>query len=100
MSDDRAGGGLAPEGLQRMRAVLGAAVDRGDVPGLVALVHRRDVFSRPGRYGWAGGLGTTASCDPAEDMVTILFTQVAMASPQPPRVFRDFWTTAYAAIDD
>jgi CubicO group peptidase (beta-lactamase class C family) len=47
-----------------------------------------------------GGLGTSAYTDPAEDMVGVLLTQRAMTSPQPPRVFQDFWTSAYAAIDD
>ena len=34
-------GGLSRTGLGRMREVLGRAVERGEVPGLVALVHRR-----------------------------------------------------------
>jgi hypothetical protein len=38
--------------------------------------------------------------DPAEDMVGILMTQRMMESPVPPRVFRDFWTAAYQAIDE
>ena len=61
---------------------------------------RDDLATRPGRFGWTGGLGTTAYTDPAEDLVGVLLTQRAMSSPQHPRVFRDFWTTAYAAIDD
>ena len=35
------GGGLSTKGLDRMRAVMADAVERGEVPGLVALVHRR-----------------------------------------------------------
>jgi CubicO group peptidase (beta-lactamase class C family) len=61
---------------------------------------RDQLYTRPGRFGWTGGLGTTAYTDPAEDMVAILFTQTAMTSPRPPDVFQDFFTTAYAAIDD
>jgi hypothetical protein len=38
--------------------------------------------------------------DQAEDLTGILLTQRYMTSPQPPAVFRDFWTCAYAAIDD
>ncbi|HEX6469926.1 MAG TPA: serine hydrolase domain-containing protein [Streptosporangiaceae bacterium] len=68
--------------------------------GLAVDARRDHVFTRPGRFGWNGGLGTTAYTDPAEDMVGILMTQRAMTSPQPPRVFGDFWTAAYAAIDD
>ena len=42
----------------------------------------------------------SAHMDPVEDMVGILMTQRMMDSPTPPKVFRDFWTTAYQAIDD
>ncbi|MCW2862462.1 MAG: serine hydrolase [Actinoallomurus sp.] len=34
------------------------------------------------------------------EVVGVLLTQRAMTSPHPPRVFQDFWTSAYAAIDD
>jgi CubicO group peptidase (beta-lactamase class C family) len=56
---------------------------------------RRDVYHNPGRFGWTGGFGTTAYIDPAEDLIGILFTQRMMDSPEPPRVFTDFWTLAY-----
>lgn len=68
--------------------------------GVAVDARRDDLATRPGRFGWSGGLGTTAYTDPAEGMVGILLTQRAMTSPQPPRVFRDFWASAYAAIDD
>ena len=38
MSDD---GGLSPAGLDRMRRVMTGFVDRGELPGFVALVQRR-----------------------------------------------------------
>jgi hypothetical protein len=38
--------------------------------------------------------------DPREEMVTILLTSKLWESPTPPPVFADFWTQAYAAIDD
>jgi len=67
----------------------------------VSIVTRRDeIASTPGKYGWDGGLGTSWSTDPAEQMVTILLTQAAWTSPSPPAVCRDFWTLAYSAIDD
>ena len=67
----------------------------------VSVVTRRDgVAAVPGRFGWDGGLGTSWYSDPAEEMVTILLTQRAWASPSPPNICRDFWTLAYAAIDD
>jgi CubicO group peptidase (beta-lactamase class C family) len=53
----------------------------------------------PWGYGWNGGTGTTWISDPVRDLTTILFTQRAMASPQPPSVFVDFWEAAYAAIE-
>lgn len=59
-----------------------------------------DLFVRPGRYGWNGGLGTCAYTDPAEGLITILLTQQAMSSPIAPRLFTDFLTCAHAAIDD
>jgi hypothetical protein len=43
-------------------------------------------------------IGTTAYTDPAEGMISILFTQRMMDSPEPPKVFTDFWTLAYGAM--
>ena len=46
-----------------------------------AVVTRRtDLCTTPARYGRDGGYGTSAHLDP--------------------RVFADFWTSAYRAIDD
>jgi CubicO group peptidase (beta-lactamase class C family) len=59
---------------------------------------RTQVYENPGRFGWTGGFGTTAYVDPAEGLIGILFTQRMMDSPDPPRVFTDFWTTAYGAM--
>ncbi len=67
----------------------------------MSIVTRRDgIAAVPGRYGWDGGLGTSWYSDPREDMITILMTQRAWASPNPPDICRDFWTLAYQAIDD
>jgi len=67
----------------------------------VSIVTRRDELSAvPGKFGWDGGLGTSWYSDPKEEMVTILLTQRAFTSPNPPDVHRDFWTLAYQAIDD
>ena len=35
-----------------------------------------------------------------EELVGILMTQMAWSSPSAPRIWNDFWTLAYAAIDD
>ena len=68
--------------------------------GLEVITRRDDLSAVPGRFGWTGGLGTSGYSDPTEDLVGILMTQRLMDSPEPPRVFRDFWTSAYQAIDD
>src|SRR6266853_1885597 len=63
---------------------------------------RERILSRPsvGTYGWDGGYGTSWYADPREDMTGILMTQRVWDSPVAPAVNRDFWTTAYQAIDD
>jgi CubicO group peptidase (beta-lactamase class C family) len=67
----------------------------------MAVITRRDTIDNSvGRYGWDGGLGTSWYSDPSEEMVTILLTQKAWTSPNPPAVRVDFMTSAYAAIDD
>ncbi|MDB4968099.1 MAG: hypothetical protein JWN44_3788 [Myxococcales bacterium] len=67
----------------------------------VAVVTRRDgVAGSVGQFGWDGGLGTSWSCDPREELVVILMTQRAWTSPNPPNVSRDCATCAYQAIDD
>jgi CubicO group peptidase (beta-lactamase class C family) len=57
--------------------------------------------TRPiGSYGWDGGLGTTWANDPANDLIGILLTTEMWSSPTPPAACQDFWTCAYAALDD
>ncbi len=74
--------------------------NRGWGFGMAVYTRRDDLAAVPGRFGWDGGYGTSAYADPAEDLVGVLMTQRHMDSPQPPRVFVDFWTSAYQAIDD
>jgi CubicO group peptidase (beta-lactamase class C family) len=52
----------------------------------------------PRGYGWDGGSGTAWRTDPATGLTSILLTQRMMTSPEPPEVYRDFWTAAYAAL--
>ncbi len=67
----------------------------------VSVVTRRDDLSMvPGRYGWDGGLGSCWSADPAEGVIAVLLTQKMWDSPEPPPIRSDFFTAAYAAIDD
>ena len=65
-----------------------------------AVVTRRDELARVGQYGWDGGYGTSFHVDPAEGLIGVLLTQRLWDSPEPPAVLADFWTSAYAAIDD
>jgi CubicO group peptidase (beta-lactamase class C family) len=68
---------------------LGMAVDIG----------RNEIFHTPGRFGWAGGFGTIAYTDPREGMIGILFTQRMVDSPELSKLFSDFWTLAYGAME-
>jgi CubicO group peptidase (beta-lactamase class C family) len=67
----------------------------------VSVVTRREHPAAPvGQYGWDGGLGTVWRNDPSEQMITVLLTNAAFASPRPPEIVQDFLTAAYASIDD
>jgi CubicO group peptidase (beta-lactamase class C family) len=67
--------------------------------GMAVDIQRNEIFHTPGRFGWTGGFGTSAYTDPAEGMIGILFTQRMMDSPESPKVFTDFWTLAYGAME-
>jgi CubicO group peptidase (beta-lactamase class C family) len=67
--------------------------------GIAVDIARKEIFHTPGRFGWTGGFGTIAYIDPAKQIIGILFTQRMMDSPEPPKVFTDFWTLAYGAIE-
>jgi CubicO group peptidase (beta-lactamase class C family) len=68
--------------------------------GMSIVTRRDDMAGAIGTFGWDGGLGTSWRTDPAEEMVGVLMTQRAWTSPDPPDICRDFWTSAYQAIDD
>lgn len=67
--------------------------------GMAVDIRRNEIFHTPGRFGWTGGFGTTAYTDPKEGMIGALFTQRMLDSPEPPKVFTDFWTLAYGAME-
>ncbi len=67
--------------------------------GMAVDIQRNQIFHTPGRFGWDGGFGTSAYTDPAEGVISILFTQRMMDSPEPSKVFTDFWTLAYGAME-
>jgi len=89
---------LTPE--QRVGATDFLSANRSWGLGLSVVTQRDDVSAVPGRFGWEGGLGTSWASDPQEELVGILMTQMAWTSPSGPRIWNDFWTSAYAAIDD
>jgi CubicO group peptidase (beta-lactamase class C family) len=68
--------------------------------GTAVVTRRTQPYETVGRFGWNGGLGSSWWCDPHEDLVGVLLTPSAWPSPVPPPVVQDFWTGAYAAIDD
>jgi CubicO group peptidase (beta-lactamase class C family) len=74
--------------------------DHGWGFGVSVVTQRSGPTETPGKYGWDGGMGTTWSNDPAEDLVTILLTQAAWTSPVPPAIAVAFQAAAYAAVDD
>lgn len=74
--------------------------NRGWGLGMSVMTRRDGVATVPGQFGWDGGYGTSAYADPAEGVIGVLMTQRLMDSPNPPPVFRDFWTCTYRALDD
>ncbi|HEY5757053.1 MAG TPA: serine hydrolase domain-containing protein [Steroidobacter sp.] len=88
---------LAPQHREGAELFFGSHSSWG--LGLSVCIHREEIYQTPGRFGWDGGTGTSAYVDPAEGLIGILLTQRMMDSPEPPRVFTDFWTQAYSAMD-
>ena len=66
--------------------------------GIGVATERVGIDANPGRFGWDGGLGTSFSCDPGEDLVGTLLTQAMWTSPTGHNVVSDFWTATYAAL--
>jgi CubicO group peptidase (beta-lactamase class C family) len=91
---------LTPEQKALSAFVPGFWDRRGWGFGVSVITRRDGVAAVPGRFGWDGGLGTSWSTDPTEELVGILMTQGMWTSPRGPDVHLDFWTQAYQAIDD
>jgi CubicO group peptidase (beta-lactamase class C family) len=68
--------------------------------GLAVHIRRETLEGVPGRFGWTGGLGTSAYTDPREQLIGMVLTQRMMDSPTPAAVFLDFWTSTYQALGD
>lgn len=67
--------------------------------GMSVALKRDNLWMTPGRFGWDGGYGTSAYADPENDLAGILLSQRLMDSPQPPKHYVDFWTSAYQALE-
>jgi CubicO group peptidase (beta-lactamase class C family) len=89
---------ISSENKQESQLFLGDVRSWGF--GMSVFKKRDDADATPGRFGWDGGYGTSWYSDPGKQLTGILLTQRMMDSPQPPRVFSDFWTSVYQAVDD
>ena len=90
---------LTPEQKALSGFVPGYFDSRGWGFGMSVVTRRTDLTAVPGSFGWDGGLGTSWFSDPTEDMVGILMTQRS-GFPLFSKVYLDFWTSVYQAIDD
>lgn len=90
MTTDQVGGdGPSPDGAQ------------GWGFGLAVQLRRTGLGPTVGGYGWAGGLGSSWGNDPENGLIGIVLTTDAFTGPfPPPAIIQDFWTGAYAALED
>ena len=65
--------------------------------GLAVPARGTEASAPPCGYGWDGGTGTAWRTNAHHGVTGILLTQRAMTSPEPPRVFDDFWSGVNAA---
>jgi CubicO group peptidase (beta-lactamase class C family) len=68
--------------------------------GMSVVTRRDDIGRNVGTYGWDGGYGTSWYVDPREGLVGVLLTQRVWDGVGEIALGNDFWTSAYAAIDD
>jgi CubicO group peptidase (beta-lactamase class C family) len=88
---------VTPEERAGMEIFFGPASSWGF--GMAVNTTRHEIYQTPGRFGWDGGFGTSAYTDPAEGLIGILLTQRMTDSPEPSRLYTDFWTLAYGAME-
>jgi CubicO group peptidase (beta-lactamase class C family) len=68
--------------------------------GVGVTVRRTGLGPNAGAYGWAGGLGSSWSNDPAVSLIGAILTTDAFTGPfPPPAVIQDFWTCVYGALE-
>ncbi len=91
---------LTPE----QKAISGLTPGYFDTHGwgfcMSVITKRTDISGDVGAFGWNGGLGTSWYADPKDGLTTILLTQRAWSSSNPPNVCLDFWTSAALATED
>ena len=68
--------------------------------GLSVTTEPDDISSTPGRYGWAGGYGTTFIADPNSGLVAILLMQRLATGPDDFEINQQFLKLAYHALED
>ena len=66
----------------------------------VSIATRRADVAGPGRFGWDGAFSGSWYVDPREGLIGVLLAQVRPGALRLPALVLDFWTAAYAAIDD
>jgi len=85
---------ITPEQQEMGRLILGPNTGWGFG---VSVLLKPDAATRPGRYGWNGGLGSSWWNDPEEGLIAIIMTERAFESADPPPVIKEFWKAAYAS---
>jgi CubicO group peptidase (beta-lactamase class C family) len=78
--------------VQKARGGLGPSFFSGRSWGFCQAVYD------DGSFGWDGGFGSSWLVDPNRDLVTIVLTQRAWETSDPPAVHRDIQAAAYAAL--
>jgi CubicO group peptidase (beta-lactamase class C family) len=68
--------------------------------GVGVVTRRNGPAESPGRFGWDGAYSTSLAVDPGKRMVGVFMAQCRPRSLLLHPAVRDFWTSAYAAVDD
>jgi CubicO group peptidase (beta-lactamase class C family) len=84
---------LSPAQRELAGFILGPGASWG--LGTSVDVEAAEPWMAPGRWGWNGGIGTTAYVDPSRDTIGVLLTQRMMAGPLDG--FGAFWSAVAAA---
>lgn len=88
----------SPQVTERQRASAGPFLGSGATYGYLVGITTAPVPRRPGvgSFGWAGGTGVVAACDPTAGITGALFTSRGMSSPAEEPAYAAFWDAVYA----